>query len=244
MKTAVVTGGVRGIGKAICLQLARDGYRIITNYRSSADEAQALQEEIRNRYNGECLIFQADVSDEEQVKEFFAFIKEAAESIDVLVNNAGITKDALLARMSVDAFDQVIGVNLRGVFLCSKLAAKRMMRQKRGRIIQLTSVSGIMGNVGQTNYSAAKAGVIGMTKTMARELAAQGITVNAVAPGFIDTDMTAVLPAAVKEQVVGQIPLQHFGQPEDIAAAVGFLASDAAAYITGQVLAVDGGLAM
>ncbi|MDD7266956.1 MAG: 3-oxoacyl-[acyl-carrier-protein] reductase [Lachnospiraceae bacterium] len=244
MKTAVVTGGARGIGRAICLQLARDGYRIITNYRSSAVEAEALRAEIKQLYDGECLVYQADVSDEEQVKAFFSFIKEEAESIDVLVNNAGITKDGLLARMSADAFDQVIAVNLRGVFLCSKAAAKRMMRQKSGRIIQLTSVSGIMGNIGQINYSAAKAGVIGLTKTMARELAAQGITVNAVAPGFIDTDMTAGLPESVKEQAVDRIPLQHFGKPEDIAATVGFLASEAAAYITGQVLAVDGGLSM
>lgn len=242
-KTALVTGASRGIGRAIALKLAEAGANVVVNYAGSeaaASETVALIKEMGR----DAIMVRANVSSTEDVNEMFKAALEHFGAIDILVNNAGITRDNLLMRMKEDEWDDVIATNLKGVFNCLKAATRPMMKQRSGKIINITSVVGVLGNPGQANYVAAKAGVIGLTKTAARELASRGITVNAVAPGFIDTEMTAVLPEDVKAGLVSQIPLARLGQTDDIASVVLFLASDAAAYMTGQTLHVDGGMYM
>lgn len=242
-KIAIVTGASRGIGRQIALTLASYGANIVVNYRGSRECAEEVAKEIE-KMGREVLLYQGDVADMDAMKEMVKETTKKFGRIDILVNNAGITKDNLLMAMKEEEFDQVLDVNLKGSFICMKQVIRTMMKQRYGRIINLSSVSGRMGNAGQVNYSASKAGVIGMTKSLAREVGSRGITVNAVAPGFIDTDMTAVLKDDVKEAIMAGIPLRREGKPEDIAEAVAFLASDKASYITGQVLSVDGGMYM
>ena len=242
-RVALVTGASRGIGRAIAKRLAQDGIFVIVNYCGSKEKAEAVLEEIKAQ-GGDGVCAQADVSDfaaaEALVKEL---VKEYGR-IDILVNNAGITRDGLLMKMSEEDFDRVLDVNLKGCFNTIRHLSRQFLTQRYGRIINIASVVGVIGNAGQANYSASKAGIIGLTKSVARELASRGVTANAVAPGFIETEMTAVLPDKIKEQMAGQIPLGTFGKPEDVAEAVAFLASDSARYITGQVLNVNGGMAM
>jgi 3-oxoacyl-[acyl-carrier protein] reductase len=238
-----VTGGSRGIGKEICLALAENGYDIVTCYAKSADAAMQTVAECK-AYGVNADAFCADVSDEAGVVHFFEQIKENFGTADVLVNNAGITKDTLLLRMSEADFMQVLDTNLKGAFLCTREAAKLMLKKKSGRIINISSVVGINGNAGQANYAASKAGLIGFTKTVAKELGGKGITANAIAPGFIRTEMTDQLPEEKQKAYEAQIPRKRFGTGKDVAAAVCFLASEQADYITGQVLAVDGGMSM
>ena len=235
-KVAVITGASRGIGKAIALELAKRGCFVVINYNGNEALAKEVKEEIVNAE-----IYQCDISDFEACSKFFKEIIKEYGRIDILVNNAGITKDGLLMRMSEVDFDKVLDVNLKGTFNCIRQVLRPMLKQKSGRIINMSSVVGLYGNVGQANYAASKAGVIGLTKATAKEVASRGITVNAIAPGFIETDMTAVLSDEVKEAMLNQIPMKCFGKPEDVAKAVGFLASEDARYITGQVLSVDGG---
>ena len=242
-KVAVVTGASRGIGRAVAIKLASEGATVVINYNGSEDRALKVKKEIEEN-GGKAEIRQCNVSDYAACEEMFKEIISTLGSVDILVNNAGITKDGLLMKMSEEDYDAVLDTNLKGTFNCIRHVARQMIRQKGGRIINMSSVSGVLGNAGQANYSASKAGVIGLTKSVARELASRGITVNAVAPGFVNTEMTAVLSEKVKEGAAAQIPLGKFGEPEDIANAVAFLASDNARYITGQVLAVDGGMAM
>ncbi len=242
-QTALVTGASRGIGRAIALALAKAGANVAVNYNQSAEAAQQLVEEIISQ-GGNARAWQADVSDYSQAASLVEAATECWDGLDILVNNAGITRDGLLMRMSEEDWDQVQAVNLKGYFNCCRAAVRPMIRARSGRIINISSVVGIMGNAGQANYSAAKAGVIGLTKALARELGSRGITVNAVAPGFIDTDMTKALTGDQKAQMVANIPLGRTGQPQDVAATVEFLTGPGAAYITGQVLAVDGGMAM
>ena len=240
-QVALVTGASRGIGRAIAFSLASEGATVVVNYASSSTAAEQVVAEITGG-GGNAIALQADVSKTDQVDALVNSIIEKFNRLDILVNNAGITKDTLLLRMKPEDWQAVIDINLTGVFLCTRAASKIMLKQKSGRIINITSVSGLMGNPGQANYSAAKAGVIGFTKTVAKELATRGITVNAVAPGFIVTDMTSGVKA---EEILKFIPLGRFGQPEEIAGMVRFLAADAAAaYITGQVFNVDGGMVM
>lgn len=242
-KTALVTGASRGIGRAIALRLAAEGAAVAINYNGSAEKAEAVAEEIRAA-GGTASVFQADVADAASVAAMFERFFEEFQRLDILVNNAGITRDALLIGMKETQFDEVIAANLKGCFLCTQLAAKRMIRQRSGRIINISSYSGLHGNAGQMNYAASKAGVVGMTKTAARELGGRGITVNAIAPGMVETDMTAALSGKAREAILAQVPLQRMGRAEEIAAAAAFLAGDEAAYITGQVLSVDGGLSI
>ena len=240
-KVALVTGASRGIGKAAALALARQGAKVVVNYARSSDAAEATVSEITEA-GGEAIATQADVSQSEQVDNLIKTTLDKMGRIDVLVNNAGITKDTLLLRMKPEQWQAVIDLNLTGVFLCTKAVSKTMLKQRSGRIINIASVAGQMGNPGQANYSAAKAGVIGFTKTVAKELANRGVTVNAVAPGFIETDMTEDLKS---DDIVKSIPLGRYGKPEEVAGTIRFLAADpAAAYITGQVFNVDGGMVM
>ncbi|RKD32888.1 3-oxoacyl-[acyl-carrier-protein] reductase [Lacrimispora algidixylanolytica] len=242
-KIAVVTGASRGIGRAIACKLAMQGATVVVNYNGSEEKAQEAVKEIEAK-GGKAEAIQCNVSDYESAGAFFESVIKKYGKLDILVNNAGITRDNLLMKMSEDEFDAVIHTNLKGVFNCMKHVSRQMIKQRGGRIINLSSVSGVLGNAGQANYCAAKAGVIGITKSFAREAASRGITVNAVAPGFIQTDMTEVLTDSVKAATLEQIPLKQFGTSEDIAEAVAFLASEQARYITGQVLCVDGGMAM
>ena len=240
-KVAVVTGASRGIGQAAALELARQGAKVVVNYARSSEAAEATAEKI-NTAGGEAVAIQADVSQLEQVDNLIKTTLDKFGRIDVLVNNAGITKDTLLLRMKPEQWQAVIDLNLTGVFLCTKAVSKLMIKQRSGRIINIASVAGQMGNPGQANYSAAKAGVIGFTKTVAKELANRGVTVNAVAPGFIATDMTEDLKS---DKIIEFIPLNRYGKPEEVAGTIRFLAADpAAAYITGQVFNVDGGMVM
>ncbi|HEI7233221.1 TPA: 3-oxoacyl-[acyl-carrier-protein] reductase [Staphylococcus aureus] len=242
-KSALVTGASRGIGRSIALQLAEEGYNVAVNYAGSKEKAEAVVEEIKAK-GVDSFAIQANVADADEVK---AMIKEVVSqfgSLDVLVNNAGITRDNLLMRMKEQEWDDVIDTNLKGVFNCIQKATPQMLRQRSGAIINLSSVVGAVGNPGQANYVATKAGVIGLTKSAARELASRGITVNAVAPGFIFSDMTDALSDELKEQMLTQIPLARFGQDTDIANTVAFLASDKAKYITGQTIHVNGGMYM
>ncbi|MCQ2535881.1 MAG: 3-oxoacyl-[acyl-carrier-protein] reductase [Lachnospiraceae bacterium] len=242
-KTAIVTGGSRGIGKEICLRLAKDGFNIVTCCTGDASKADATVNACKE-FGVDAIAVAADVSNAEDVQKIFDTAKEKFGSYEVLVNNAGITKDNLMLRMTEEDFVKVLDVNLKSAFLTCKVATKDMMRAKYGRIINISSVVGLMGNAGQANYSASKAGLIGMTKSLAKEFGAKGVTVNAVAPGFIETEMTDALPDDVKENYMAQIPRKRLGTGADIAAAVSFLASDDADYITGQVLSVDGGMRM
>ena len=240
-KVAIVTGASRGIGRAIALTLAEQGAKVVVNYARSGDAAHAVVKEISDQ-GGEAMAVQADVSDANQVQNLIKETRNQWGQIDVLVNNAGITRDTLLLRMKVEDWQSVINLNLTGVFLCTQAVSKIMLKQRQGRIINIASVAGQMGNPGQANYSAAKAGVIGFTKTTAKELASRNVTVNAVAPGFIATEMTSELDA---EEILNYIPLGRYGKPEEVAGMVRFLAGDpAAAYITGQVFNVDGGMVM
>ena len=242
-KTAIVTGGSRGIGKAVCLELARRGCNIVLSFAGNTAAADQTVAECQ-ALGVQALAVQGNVADADAVKALFDAALEKFGAIDILVNNAGITRDNLLMLLKEEDFDAVVDTNLKGAFLCMKAAVRPMMKQRRGRIISLSSVVGLRGNAGQVNYAASKAGVIGMTKSLAKELAGRNITVNAVAPGFIDTDMTAVLPDKAKEAILSSIPMARLGAAEDVASAVAFLASDEAGYITGQVLAVDGGMSM
>lgn len=242
-KIAIVTGGSRGIGAAIAKKLASRGMTVIINYCGSEDRALAVKSEIEAA-GGQAEAWRCDVSDCGQCEAFVKAVVEKYGRIDVLVNNAGITRDGLMMRMSDEDFSRVIDTNLKGTFYMMRFASRYMIKARKGRIINMASVVGLMGNAGQVNYAASKAGVIGATKSAAKELASRGITVNAVAPGFIDTEMTGGLSEKVQEQILTQIPLGTFGKPEDIANCVAFLASDEAAYITGQVIQVDGGMCM
>lgn len=242
-KVAIVTGGSRGIGKAIVLALGKEGVKVLINYRGNESAALETLDELK-KLGGEGEIFKADVSVEEEVEKMFNFVLEKWGKLDILVNNAGITKDNLLIRMKDEEWDQVINTNLKGVFLCTRAAIKIMMKQRSGKIVNISSIIGLRGNIGQANYAAAKAGIIGFTKSVAKEVASRGITVNAIAPGFITTDMTEVLSEEMKKRILDEIPLGRFGTPEDVANAVKFLVSDEASYITGIVLSVDGGLSI
>lgn len=242
-KTAIVTGASRGIGRSTAIKLASLGANIILNYRSNEEEASKVEEEIK-AFGVETIKIKADISKIEEVENMISTAKEKFGSIDIMVNNAGITKDTLIMRMKEEDFDSVINVNLKGVFNCLKCITPVMMKQKSGKIINLSSVVGISGNAGQVNYAASKAGVIGMTKSLAKEIGSRGITVNAVAPGFIETDMTDVLGEKAKDEYKKGIPLRRLGKPEDVANVIAFLASDAADYVTGQVIHVDGGMVM
>ena len=240
---ALVTGASRGIGRAIALRLAAEGAAVALNFAGNVAAAEAVRKEIESA-GGKAILVPADVANETAATEMVEKTAEAFGAIDILVNNAGITRDGLLLRMKEEDWDAVLNTNLKGVFHCSKAAAKFMMKKRYGRIVNLASVVGLVGNSCQANYAAAKAGVIGFTKALAKELAGRGITVNAIAPGFIRSDMTDVLPDTVKETMLAGIPLGRAGEPEDVAKAALFLASDQAAYITGQVLTVDGGMVM
>lgn len=242
-KVVLVTGGTRGIGKAIAKKFANNGYNIVLNYVSENTDVEAITKEFEE-YGAEVLMLKADVSNFAECEELIKTSVEKFSKIDVLVNNAGITKDGLIAMMKEDAFNKVIDVNLKGTFNVTRNVVPYMMKKRSGAIINLSSVVGVSGNAGQSNYAASKAGIIGFTKSLAKELAARNIRVNAVAPGFIDTDMTSVLSDKVKENINGQIPLKRMGDATEVANAVYFLADEQSSYITGQVLNVDGGMLM
>lgn len=242
-RTALVTGGSRGIGRAIAVHLGAKGHAVVVNYASSADAAAEVVAEIEG-LGGQAMAVRADVGDENDVATMFTEIAERFDPPTILVNNAGITRDDLLLRMDLDAWDDVIRTNLRSVYLCTRSALRGMLRARWGRIVSIGSVSGIAGNPGQANYAASKAGVIGFTRSVAKEVGSRGITANVVAPGFIQTDMTAALGEETAEAVVDRIAVGRLGRPEEVASAVGYLASDEAAYITGQTIVVDGGLAL
>lgn len=242
-KTAIVTGGSRGIGRSICVSLAKAGANVVTCYANGAEGAEETVK-LCEEFGVKAMAIKADVSNYEDVSAMVTKTKEEFGSVDILVNNAGITKDNLMLKMTEADFEQVIDTNLKGAFLFTKDVSKLMLKQRSGRIINISSVVGVMGNAGQVNYAASKAGLIGMTKSVAKELASRGITCNAIAPGFIETDMTAKLPENVVDEMMKNIPMKKLGAGEDIANTVVFLASDMASYITGQVICVDGGMAM
>ena len=242
-RTALVTGASRGIGRQIAISLAAEGAFVIVNYNGSKERAEQVVKEITEK-GGKAAAVCCDVADNDACEEMVKNLITEYGRVDILVNNAGITRDNLLMKMSEQEFDDVINTNLKGAFHTIRHLSRYFLKQRSGRIINISSVSGITGNAGQANYSASKAGVIGLTKSVARELASRGITANAVAPGMVDTEMTEVLSDSIKEQMLAQIPLRRIGNPQDIADAVGFLASDKDSYITGQVLTVDGGMTM
>ena len=242
-RNALVTGGSRGIGRAVCLELARQGANVAINYAGSAQAAEEVAQACRD-LGVEAFAIQANVADAAAVDAMVKEVITRLGRIDILVNNAGITKDRLALQMKEEEFDAVLDTNLKGAFLCMKAVYRPMMKQRYGRVVNLTSIVGLRGNPGQANYAASKAGLIGMSKSIAKELASRGVTVNLVAPGFIDTDMTAALPEAARTALLSTIPMARLGQPEDVARAVAFFASENAGYITGQVLCVDGGMAV
>lgn len=242
-KTALVTGSTRGIGRATALELARLGANIVINYRGSAEAAREVQALIEGR-GGKAIAIAADVSQSAEVDRLFAAIGETFGAVDMLVNNAGLTRDNLLLRISEADWDAVLATNLKSAYLCAKAALRGMLRARWGRIVNVSSIVGIAGNAGQTNYAAAKAGVIALTKSLAQEVGSRGITVNAVAPGFIETEMTASLPEALRRRMLDHVALGRAGTPEDVAAVISFLCTPAAGYITGQVLVVDGGMGL
>jgi 3-oxoacyl-[acyl-carrier protein] reductase len=242
-KVAVVTGGSRGIGRAICLSLAKLGAKVLINYVSRPEAAEETRAQVE-ALGSECVVVKFDVADTSGVQEAFKQITAECGRLDILICNAGITRDGLLIKMKEEDWDQVMAVNLKGAFNCIKAGCRPMMKQRWGRIIIITSVVGFAGNAGQVNYSAAKAGLVGLTRSTARELASRSITVNCVAPGYIDTEMTSGLPEAIKEKILAEIPLGSLGTPEDIASAVMYLASDDASYVTGQAIHVNGGMFM
>lgn len=243
-KTILVTGGSRGIGKEVALKYAENGYNVVINYVSDKTDVEAIKNELLEKGAHDVLLAKADVTNAEQIEELVKQAIEKFGAIDVLVNNAGITKDNLLMRMSEEEFDKVIEVNLKGTYIVTKAVTKYMMKKRKGSIINLSSVVGVAGNAGQCNYSASKAGIIGFTKSVAKELASRNIRANAVAPGFIETDMTSVLSDSVKENIYSQIPLKRMGTAKEVAELVYFLGEDTSSYITGQVINVDGGMVM
>lgn len=242
MKTVLITGGSRGIGKAVAMKFAENGYKIIINYVSDKTDTEQLKKELLQAGAADILLIKADVSNSEDVKNMVKETIEKFEKIDVLVNNAGITKDNLLMRMSEEEFDKVIQINLKGTYLVTKEVTRYMMKKKKGSIVNLSSVVGVAGNAGQCNYAASKAGIIGLTKSVAKELASRNIRANAVAPGFIETDMTNVLKDEIKENINSQIPLKRMGTAREVAELVYFLGEDSSSYITAQVINVDGGM--
>lgn len=243
-RVAIVTGGSSGIGRAVCIELAKKGVLVAVNYYPGTEEAAEETAKMCRDLGSEAVIIEGDISKKEDCEALFEKTMEQFGQVDILVNNAGITRDGLILRMEEEDFDRVIATNLKGAFLCMKLAAKIMMKQRYGRIVSLSSVVALTGNAGQVNYAASKAGIIGMTKSLAKEMATRGITVNAIAPGFIETDMTKVLSDEVKAKMMEGIPVKRLGKPEDVARAIAFLTDENSGYITGQVLAVDGGMAM
>ncbi len=242
-KSVIVTGGAKGIGRAICLRLAKSGYQIAVNYASSASDAENLVSQIED-FGVKAVAIKADVSKFEEAEALVRNAKEALGDVYGLVNNAGITKDGLLARMKEEDIDSVIDTNLKGAFYCLRHACPLMMRSRQGRIVNISSIAGVMGNAGQANYSAAKAGMIGLTKSAAKELAGRNVCVNAIAPGLVETDMTAAMPERARQALLERVPLGRMGKPDEIAAMVEFLLGENAGYITGQVIVMDGGLCM
>lgn len=242
-RVALVTGAGRGIGRAIAVELASRGCRVAINYRNSKAHAESALEMIQSA-GGDAIMARADVSDPAQVKELLEDVTERLGPVEILVNNAGITRDNLLMRMTDEEWNSVIATNLNSVYYCARAVIRRMMKDRFGRIVAISSVSGLVGNVGQVNYAAAKAGILGIIKSVAKEAGSRGVTANVVAPGYIETDMTASLSEEVRREILGHIPAGRYGRPEDVAKAVAFLISDEAGYINGQVLAVDGGMAM
>jgi 3-oxoacyl-[acyl-carrier protein] reductase len=242
-RVAIVTGGGRGIGRAIVSRLAQEGANVAISYRSNDAAAEETAQKVR--YVGaKCEIFKGDVASSEDVQALFKGVSDAFGRVDILVNNAGITRDNLMMRMKEDEFDEVLRTNLKGTYLCTRAALRPMVRARWGRIVNVGSVVGLVGNAGQANYAASKAGIIGFTKSVAREVAQRGITVNAVAPGYVETELTGGLPEGVKEQILAQVPAARFGEPEEVAEVVAFLSGEGAGYITGQTIAVDGGMTM
>jgi len=242
-RVAIVTGGGRGIGRAVALRLAAEGANVAISYRSNDDAAQETAEAVREA-GVECEVFKGDVASPEDVQVLFEGVTDAFGRLDILVNNAGLTRDNLMLRMKEEEFDEVLRTNLGGTYLCTRAALRPMIRARWGRIVNVSSVVGLVGNAGQANYAASKAGIIGFTKSVAREVAQRGITANAVAPGYVETDLTGRLPENVKEAIRTQVPMGRFGEAEEVAEVVTFLAGEGAGYVTGQTIAVDGGMTM